>query len=129
MNLFNERNAEEVIMKNINVVVKQELFDILGVKVGQLNCYINKDNDFRFCGSVSAEEQMPEGYTLFFKANLCGEEGRVLYVLKEYFGFDFELVNYDAFSMYCADLTRFFDIDMLHYVELYPKVTREKDKE
>lgn len=116
-------------MKNFEVVVKKDLFDGIGVKVEQLNCHINEENDFRLYGSITAEDARMDGYLLHVKANLCDEEGRVWYVLNDFSGISFEMVKYDTFSLYCADLKRFFDLDKLHHVEVYPKVGKKKDEE
>lgn len=63
------------------------------------------------------------------KTNLCDEEGRILFVNKSYSGISFEMVNYDAFSITCSDLTRFFDIDKLHHVEIYPNVRKASEED
>ena len=67
-------------------------------------------------------------YLLNVKANLCDEEDGVRYVLNDFSGIDFEMVKYGTFSLYCADLERFFDIERLHYVEVYPEVVKKKKK-
>lgn len=115
-------------MKNIDLIFKQDLFDNIGVKVGQACCYINDDNDFRFYGSITAEDERLDDYLLYIKANFCDDEGRVWYVLDDFCGTDFEMVKYDTFSLYCADLKRFVDIEKLHYVEVYPKVVKKKEE-
>lgn len=116
-------------MKNVEVVVKQDLFDGIGLKVAQLNCHINEENDFRLYGSITAEDARLDGYLLHVKANLCDEEGGILYIFSDFSEISFEMVKYDTFSMYCTDLTRFFNIDKLSRVELYPKVMKKKDEE
>lgn len=115
-------------MKNVEVVVKQDLFDDIGLKVARLNCHMNEENDFRLYGSITAKDARLDGYLLHVKANLCDEEGRVWYVLNDFSGISFEMVKYDTFSLYCADLKRFFDIDRLRYVEVYPKIGRKGEE-
>lgn len=116
-------------MKKVELIVKQDLFDKIGVTIGQLHYNIDKNNDFSLCGSVSSDNEKLEGYSLYLRTNLCDEEGSILFVNKSYSGISFEMVNYDAFSITCSDLTRFFDIDKLHHIEIYPNVRRENDED
>lgn len=116
-------------MKKVELIVKQDLFDKIGVTIGQLHYNIDKNNDFSLCGSVSSDSKKLEGYSLYLRANLCDEEGGILYVNKSYSGISFEMVNYDAFSITCSDLTRFFDIDKLHHIEIYPNVRKASDED
>ena len=116
-------------MKKLELIVKQDLFDKIGVTIGQLHYNLDKNNDFLLCGSVSSEGQELEGYSLYLRANFCDEEGSILFVNKSYSGISFEMVNYDAFLIACSDLTRLFDIGKLHHIEIYPNVQRACDKE
>lgn len=67
-------------MKKIELIVKQDLFDKIGVTIGQLHYNIDKNNDFSLCGSVSSDNEKLEGYSLYLRANLCDEEGGILYI-------------------------------------------------
>lgn len=114
-------------MKNVDLVILSPLFKVLEVSVDQLKCYIDNSEEFRISGSVSSKKKMPEGYVMIVKANLCDKDGGILYALRDYFGFSFEMLEYDVFSMNCADLSRFFDLEDLHHVELYPRL-KKKDE-
>ena len=116
-------------MKKVELLVKQDLFDKIGVTIGQLHYNIDKNNDFSLCGSVSSDNEKLEGYLLYLRANLCDEEGGILFVNKSYSGIGFEMVNYDAFSISCSDFTRFFDIDKLYHIEIYPNVRKASDED
>lgn len=113
-------------MKELAVVVKQELFNKLGLKIGQLNGCFNEKDEFRLCGSVSADKELPEEYTVSIKVNFCDEGGGILYVLEDYFGVNLDVVNYDSFIKKASFLNVFFDLDKLHHVELYPTVFKRK---
>lgn len=52
-----------------------------------------------------------------------------MYVNKSYSEISFKMVNYDAFSISCSDLTRFFDIDKLHHIEIYQNARKESDED
>ena len=117
-------------MKKIELILKKELFDKIGVEIGQLHYEIDKDNnDFRLCGSVSSDNEKLRGYSLYLGTNLCTEKGEILYVNKSYSGISFEIINYDAFSIYCSDLSRFFDVEQLHHIEIYPNVRKVCEEE
>lgn len=112
-------------MRKIELIVKQELFDKIGVEIGQLHYELDKDNNFMLCGSVRSDNGKLAGCLLYLRANLCNEKGEILYIDKSYSGISLEMVNYDTFSMYCFNLSRFFDIEQLHHVEVYPNVRKE----
>lgn len=69
------------------------------------------------------------GYLLNMRVNLCDEEDRILFVDRSYSEINFELVNYDAFSISCSDLARFIDMDKLHHMEVYPHVRKDSKEE
>ena len=116
-------------MRDIEVVIKEELFDELKVKVGQLTCVIDKDNDLRVCGSLTAGEMHFDEYLLYVKANLCDEKNNAWFVLREYSGVDFEMVKYDSFSIDCANIGRFMDLGKFHHVELFPTLVKKKESD
>ena len=109
----------------IELKVKEGLFNNIGVEIAQLYCNLDKDGDFRVCGSVSSNNEKLEGYLLYLKINLCNEKGEILYTEKTYRGISFEMVNYDAFSMCCSNISRFLNIDQLHHIEIYPNLRKE----
>ncbi len=107
------------------MLLKKELFDGIGVEVNQLYASLNEEDDIHINGSVSNVGKGLKGNLLEIKANLCAENGEILYVLNTYSTMKFDLVRYDSFSMYCSSVSRFFDMDELHHVELYPRVKKE----
>lgn len=113
-------------MKKVDIVVKKELFNGIGVILDQLYASISDECDIYINGSVSGEVDCLKGNTLGIRANLCSENGEILYILRNYNTINFELVKYDAFSIYCSDVSRFFDISALHHVELYPHIKKEE---
>lgn len=111
-------------MRKVELVIRQDLFNDIGVEVNQLYWEINKDNDFQLNGSVSSDGRKLEGYSLDLRANLCNEEGGIMFVDRSYCEISFELIKYAAFSMSCSDVSRFVDMDKLHHIELYPRVRK-----
>lgn len=49
-------------MKAVELIVKHELFDGIGVAIGQLHYHIDKENDFMLCGSVSTDKNELNGF-------------------------------------------------------------------
>ena len=78
---------------------------------------------------VSSDSEKLEGYSLYLRANPCDEKGGILFVNKSYSGISFEMVSYDAFSITCSESTRFFDIDKLHHIEIYPNVRKASEED
>ena len=115
-------------MKKVEIIVKQELFDNIGVTVEQLHYNIGKNYDFMLCGSVSSNNEKLDGYLLYLRANFCDEEGGILFIDKSYSQISFEMVNYDAFSLSCSNLTRFFEVEKLHHIEIYPNVRKDNEE-
>lgn len=115
-------------MREIDVVVKSDLFDELGLLVEQMTCVINKENDLKLCGSLTAGEKCLDDYLVNLKVNLCDEKGDVWFVAREYCGIDFEILKYDSFSVDYANIPRFMNLDKLHHVELFPNLVRKKER-
>ena len=116
-------------MNVVELVVRNDLFEGIGVTIGQLHYHINKENDFMLCGSVSTDKNELDGFVLDLRVNLCNEKGGILFVNRSYSEISFDKVKYDAFSVSCSDISRFFDINELHHIEVYPHVTRANIEE
>lgn len=52
-------------------------------------------------------------------ANLCNEEGEILYILNCWKNYNIEVNGYFSFSMQCSTVDRFFNIEELVYAEIY----------
>ena len=116
-------------MKSVELVVRNDLFEGIGVTIGQLHHHINKDHDFMLCGSVSTDKNEIDGFMLDLRVNLCNEKGEILFVNRSYSEVSFDKVKYDAFSISCSDISRFLDINELHHIEIYPHVRKVEKEE
>lgn len=109
-------------VKNIRVEILRD-FDAIGVKIGQLSCTLSEEGDIRLSGSVRVEQCLDE-YVLHIKANICDKEN-ILYVL-EGTGISFEYTKFDGFSIYYTNLGRFFGLDNLDHLDVYPKAVKRR---
>lgn len=108
----------EVIMKNIEVRCRQAYFEIL--EINQLYGNINEDSDIHINGAITVVEKDNDTYrNVRVYANLCNEEGAILYVLNSYKNFMLKGNVYFSFSVYCSMVNRFFDVNELSYAEIY----------
>lgn len=116
--------------RKVEVVIKQELFDAIGLSIKQLYFGMNNENDYRLCGSVNSDNEKGKGHSFFLKANFCDSEGRILYIDKNYNPINLEVVNYDTFSMQCSDISRFiFNLEDLDHIEIYPSVVQKEEED
>lgn len=106
-------------MKEIKVVVREEMFKKNNVAVGQITASLNDELDLNMHGSLSViEGTSPKDDCFNLKAAACNENGGILYVHNEY---NISLVwGYNTFSFYCADVSRFYQVKELAYIELFP---------
>lgn len=109
-------------MGDVEIIIKKELFDSIGVIVSEPNCCIHKENDIWIEGNVSINENKLGGRTFSVSANLCDEDNGILFDFREYPLISFKEKSTDFFILHCVDITRFFDIDLLHHIEIYPRV-------
>ena len=118
---------ERIKMKAVELITKDELFKKVNIKHGQLCCYLNEENDIHINGSLTLEGKWSEDCVAMIKANLCDKEGNILYIVREFSCVNFKILEYVTFSIYCANITRFFDVQKLHHVELYPYINSVKN--
>lgn len=112
-------------MKKVEVRCR-ETMDFL--KIGQLYSIMDDDCDIHINGSLTIEnEEFGELKTVKVYANLCNEAGEILYLLRAYSDFSLTTNVYYSFSVYCADLSRFFRVDELAYVEIYTVFDEEEE--
>ena len=106
-------------MKKVNVRIRKTP-DFL--EIGQANCYLYENNDIRIFGSLNVNRSDCRGHrTAAVCANLCNEEGKIVFVFNVYHSTKYNLTTnaYYSFEHHCVDITRFFGLDELAYVELY----------
>lgn len=109
-------------MKAVELITKDELFKKVNINLGQLCSYLNAENDIYINGSVVLEGEWPKECVVTIKANLCDKDGNILYIVRDFNSINFKMLEYVTFSIYCANIDRFFDVEKLHYVELYPYI-------
>ena len=101
----------------MNLTYEDELFEKANIKLSQLCCYLNDENDIHINGSSTLEGKWSEECVAIIKANLCDKDGNILYIVREFSSINFKIMEYVTFSIYCADIARFFDVQNLHHVE------------
>jgi hypothetical protein len=105
-------------MKKVEVRCREGISELF--KIDQLYCVLNGDYDIHVNGSI---EMTGKGYGNLKKvkvyANLCNEDGAILYILNCWKNYPISEGFYNSFSLYCSTIGRFFDPSELEYVELY----------
>lgn len=112
-------------MDDCKVILKQELWQKIGVQVAQLNSYINEDNDIDIHGSLKllSEEKFAQYKDFQVKANLCDAENNILYTIGDYCERDLAL-GYDVFRLFFAKIDRFVSVEELACIEIFPSVKK-----
>lgn len=89
-------------------------------KIDQLYSAINSDNDIHVNGAITVlPRRIRQTRCVNVYANLCDKNGAILHILNTYRDFNLQDDAYYSFSMYCADVSRYFDIAELDHVEVY----------
>lgn len=114
--------ANEVItMTKIDVVIKDDLFDTIGLKVKKCSAYTEEsDNCIRVHGDVLCKGEWDKNYCLKVKANLCNEDGEILDIDYDFDRKTFLKIGYESFSINCYKGNN----TDIKYVEVYPKLEK-----
>ena len=99
---------------------KEELFSCIGIKIGQLYWSINEDKDINIFGSVSSTTGAAASIPFRIAGNICDCSGNILYTLHDFSEHTLDPICYEVFHVFCADISRFIDLDSRSYVELFP---------
>ena len=111
----------------VEIVLKKDLFENIGVEVSQLYCNINENSDVSINGSCLLKDSKKlEKHALDIKANLCDEQGNILYVMDSRSNLKFTLTNYEVFTLFMVNASRLFDINELHHIQLHPSIKKER---
>jgi len=105
---------------NFSLQVKEELFSCIGIKIGQLYWSINEDKDINIFGSVFSTTGEAASIPFRVAGNMCDCSGNILYTLHDFSEHTLDPICYEVFHVFCADISRFIDLDSLSYVELFP---------
>lgn len=109
-------------MKNIEVrIVKDQI-----LAFAQLHSSKTNDNDIFINGAVSFGDNIRGTKKFRIYANLCNENDEILHILSTYKTFS-TANDYYSFSMYCADISRYLEIEKLAYVQVYAILDDEND--
>lgn len=118
------RTSEVVAMTKVDVVIKDDLFDRVGVKVEKCSAYTEEsDSCVRICGDVVCARDWDEDYRLVIKANLCNEKGEIVHIDYDFDRKTFLKIGYESFSINCYKGNN----PDIKYVEVYPKLEKVKD--
>ena len=101
-------------MKNIEVKIAKGQI----LAFAQLYGSKNSENDIFVNGAISFAKDLRELRKFRVFANLCNEQGEILHILSTYKAFS-TINSYYSFSLYCADISRYLEVDKLAYVEVY----------
>ena len=113
-------------MNKVEIRSREEWKDIF--KIDQLHCVMNSDFDIHVNGSFSVEnkEELTQYKNAQVYGNICNSEGEVLHVCGDgYKNHPILPGAYYSFNLYCREVTRFFDMEELAYVEVYLTVNEE----
>lgn len=112
-------------MDKIEVRCRGEYSEVL--TIGQTLCTLEENGDLNAFGSVKVADNLPKKYRkVRIYANLCDESGNVRYIINSWINVSIDVNVYFSFSMYCANINRFFDAAELKYIEIFP-MFNEKD--
>lgn len=96
-------------------------------KVSQLYADINDEKDIHVNGSVSLIGDVGKITSIKIMANLCDAKGAILMNMNSYKSHKTEVSEYFVFNLYCADVSRYFDVNELEHIELYAEYNTETD--
>lgn len=120
------KTREVVDMTKVDVVIKDNLFDRVGVKVEKCSAYTEEsDSCVRICGELLYEGEWDETYCLKVKANLCNEEGDIVHIDYDFNRKTFLKIGYETFSINCYKGNN----TDIKYVEIYPKLEKMADED
>lgn len=109
-------------MKKIEVRCRKN--EIL--KFDQLYATMDEEYDVHINGSIIvATKDLKEYKTAKVYSNLCSGEGAILHVIENYKNYQLYEDSYYSYSMFGRDMSRFFDIDELAYIEVYATFNEE----
>lgn len=112
---------EVACMTKIDVIVSDDLFEKVGLKVKKCSAYTeDPDSCVRICGEVVCEGEWDEDYRLKVKANLCNEDGDIIHVDYDFDKKTFLKIGYESFSINCYKGNN----TNIKCVEVYPKLER-----
>ena len=112
-------------MQKFEVVIKKELFEVLGLSVGRCFAYTDENDSYvRINGEIYCKGTWEDSFNLKVKANLCNENDEIVRVDYDFDEKTFLKVGYESFSINCYK-----ESDNLKYVEVYPKVEKVSEEE
>lgn len=100
--------------------VNHELFASIGVQIQQASGRINKDCDIDILGGIFSSTGNASIIPFQVVGNLCDRSGNILYTVQDFCSHTLDPIRYEVFHMFCADVSRFVDMDALSFVELFP---------
>ena len=114
-------------MEKINVVIKEELFEKIGLAVEKCSAYTDDaDNYVRINGAIITKEAWNENYCLKVKANLYDKDDEIIHIDYDFDVKTFIEIGYETFSISCYKGT---DIKDIKCVEIYPKLIKASERE
>lgn len=115
---INERGMTMGKMNHVEVRAREGYEKLY--QIDQLYVAINEDYDIHINGSIQMIGMKTEDVKkVKVYANLCNQEGKILYVLNNWKNYPVKEEAYNSFSLYCSTISRFFNPEELSYVEIY----------
>lgn len=105
---------------SIKLKVNNELFSSIGVEIQQLSWRVNKESDIDILGGIVSSTGNASIIPFRIMGNLCDSSGNVLYTVQDFGSHTLDPIRYEVFHVFCADISRFIDMDTLSFVELFP---------
>lgn len=108
-------------MKKVDVIIKDDLFDKIGLKVKKCSAYTEEHDSYvRIHGDILSKEEWDETYCLKVKANLCNKDGEIVCIDCDLDRKTFLKTGYDSFLINCYKGNN----TDIKYVEVYPQIEK-----
>ena len=111
-----------------DIRIKEELFDKLGLTVGQVSMEITGTDTVRIYGSIQYEEESDYHFTseteLIIKANACLEDGSIVATACSDAIQYLNVIPYNNFSVTLFQLLS--DKPDVDYIQLFPSIVARK---
>ncbi|MBQ4284452.1 MAG: hypothetical protein IJB96_11065 [Lachnospira sp.] len=132
VNEKNEQRQQQLAERkywSCGIKIHNEMFNAVGMSIGQLHLSINQDNDIKLNGSLVLVSRAEADKVYNIKVNLCNADGEILYILRGYDNITFSFMRYRTFTVGCLDVSRFINLYELDHVEIYPHIVEKSSEE
>lgn len=106
-------------MEKINAVIKDELFERVGLVVERCFAYTDDTDAYvRINGTIITKKKWNENHCLIVKCNLCDSNDEIIQIDYDFDAKTFFEIGYETFSISCYKG----NIQDIKCVEIYPRI-------